>query len=101
MPRYIDADLMTADIQRYLCANCSIRCTPAKFKNSTCEIAECLRMIDNAPTADVEPVRHGRWVKIDDYVVTCSECGRLEKRLDALSYPHCHCGAKMDGDNNG
>ena len=64
MPRCIDADLMTADIQRYLCAICSIRCTPAKVKNSACEIAECLRMIDNAPTVDAEPVKHGRWIMV-------------------------------------
>ena len=45
------------------------------------------------PTVDAEPVRHGEWIKVDDYAVMCSECGKYEKWI----YPYCHCGAKMDG----
>ena len=63
------------------------------------------RKILAVPTADVEPVRHGEWVKeteyyADDYsecnvcqVYACSLCGRTEKRKEL----YCHCGAKMDG----
>lgn len=58
---------------------------------------DSILIVRDAPTVEVEPVRHGRWIKWDDYVVMCSECGKLEKRLPALSYPYCHCGAKMDG----
>lgn len=52
--------------------------------------------IDNAPTIEAEPVRHGRWVRMDDTFTRwkCSECGAIE---DHDSYAYCHCGAKMDG----
>lgn len=101
MPKYIDANLMTADIHKYLCASCSICCTPTETKNSACDIAECLRMIDNAPTADVQEIKHGRW--IGGY---CSRCSKHAPYWSMASTyyesMYCpNCGAKMDGDNNG
>lgn len=59
-----------------------------------------------APTADVEEVRHGKWIpqsSMDDrysrYYI-CSVCGRLEQVSHAYDIktfsPYCHCGAKMD-----
>lgn len=65
----------------------------------------------NAPAADVEPVRHGRWelLRKGDWnsVFVCSLCGRRETIAESESYnsqlkmpkkyPYCHCGAKMDG----
>ena len=53
-----------------------------------------LKMIEEAPAADVEPVRHGRWIErsngLNPY---CSECHAIGDRS-----PFCrHCGAKMDG----
>ena len=55
------------------------------------------------PSADVVPVRHGKWThKPDVYgVVYCSECNY---ELHANSTSFCpNCGAKMDGgeDENG
>ena len=62
-------------------------------------------VLDSICAADVEPVRHGKWLEeteyyADDYsecnvrkVYACSLCGRTEKRKE----PYCHCGAKMDG----
>lgn len=62
--------------------------------------------IMDAPTADVEEVRHGEWIPIEqrthwadtETVSTniigfrCSLCGAEEK----FKYKYCHCGAKMD-----
>ena len=53
-------------------------------------------VIDDAPTIDAEPVKHGWWIKLDRDIVVCSECGRHENALLVDSYPYCHCGAKMD-----
>ena len=53
MSRYIDADLLSADIQKYQCVSCSAEYSKDNIRCSACEIAECLRMIDNAPTTDV------------------------------------------------
>lgn len=60
--------------------------------------------INQTPAADVEPVRHGRWV---DYMVRdwrCSECGQKiikVRNVDGYCYNdkpnYCpNCGAKMD-----
>ena len=52
------------------------------------------------PSADVAPVRHGRWISYldGDHIMPeryyrCSRCGRVESSRQ----PYCHCGAKMDG----
>ena len=62
---------------------------------------EVLGMIYEMPTADVAPVRHGRWLqkkhKIfgNAYDYVCSECG-CDYAL--AEYNYCpNCGAKMDG----
>ena len=57
--------------------------------------------------ADVQPVKHGRWIIADDvehFIAVCSECGRIEDSRCIKDMPYCHCGAKMDlkdGDTNG
>ena len=66
--------------------------------------------------ADVAPVRHGRWVKIEEHIVltyntyspmtitseTCSECNVRSGFLGRKGYVKdnsCpNCGAKMDGE---
>lgn len=52
------------------------------------------------PSADVAPVRHGRWDVIDAEEPRrygCSEC----KRLSWYMENYCpNCGAKMDGDED-
>jgi hypothetical protein len=69
----------------------------------------CLNSVLQHKTADVEPVRHARWIKITKpqksnegffywnaipkTIYFCSYCGRRE----SIKEPYCHCGAKMDG----
>lgn len=52
-------------------------------------------------SADVAPIRHGRWIDTDRYgfpVMECSECGA---QTGTLNFPYCfNCGARMDGENN-
>lgn len=64
------------------------------------DAAVVLRMIDDAPAADVAPVVHGRWEKhyrsgtpvAEGYVSTCCDMWNKSKRN------YCpNCGAKMDG----
>ena len=55
------------------------------------------------PVADVQPVKHGRWIITDDvehFIAVCSECGRTEDSRAINDMPYCHCGARMDGDTN-
>lgn len=49
--------------------------------------------IHNAPTADVAPVRHGKWLRSpEDGCFRCSECG-----MPSINYQNycCRCGARM------
>ena len=60
------------------------------------------KSIENAPTIEAEPVRHGRWRYVgDNNVFACSECKKVIEtaycRYECY-YRHCpNCGAKMDG----
>ena len=60
-------------------------------------------IVYRTPTADVAPVRHGRWIDKGEYAV-CTECGgRSDTQYDgvepiSLMTQFCNnCGAKMDG----
>lgn len=65
------------------------------------DAAVVLRMIDDAPAADVAPVVHGRWIH-DGHRINggidwchCSECGKSDNFCARTNY--CpSCGAKMD-----
>ena len=67
-------------------------------------IADCIaEAISLIPSADVAPVRHGRW----ECGKPCPVCGRDRfEGLDAYIWadwepPYCpNCGAKMDGGTN-
>lgn len=64
------------------------------------DAAVVLRMIDDAPAADVAPVVHGRWIEDHDYL-KCPECSVMVKRdftfFDIGDWNFCpNCGAKMD-----
>ena len=60
-------------------------------------------ILREAPTIDVAPVRHGRWVSVPHKLArVCSVCNRDEPYkfadIDADVYNYCpNCGAKMDG----
>ena len=60
-------------------------------------------ILREAPTINVAPVRHGRWVSIPHKLArVCSVCNRDEPYkfadIDADVYDYCpNCGAKMDG----
>lgn len=77
-------------------------------------IESVLEYILNLPASDVAPVVHGRWKlrRKGDWtsVFVCSVCGRRETIAESESYnsqlempreyPYCHCGARMDGDDD-
>ena len=108
MAKYIDADALKDKMFNYYdCINLNTR--KGNYKGETLmnyEVADMIEdCIDNAPTADVEEVEHGKWIykghnDMMGYVFQCSVCGRwmftnsLENVIE--EYPHCHCGAKME-----
>lgn len=56
------------------------------------------RIIEELPAADVAPVRHGRWTRIDYHDARCSECGHKTYYPDRISLYCPECGARMDGE---
>ena len=79
MAKYIDADKMLKEYERSI--------------YDTTDLAEMLYYM---PAADVQEVRHGRWI-IDEWnTPNCSVCG-CSGIDDYYATPYCpHCGAKMD-----
>lgn len=65
---------------------------------------EAKRAIESIPTADVQPVKHGRWISIGHKLSRiCSVCNCDEPYKfaddDANVYDYCpNCGARMDGE---
>lgn len=62
-----------------------------------------VKILNQFPSADVAPVRHGRWVSVPHKLArVCSVCNRDEPYkfadIDTDVYDYCpNCGAKMDG----
>ena len=47
--------------------------------------------VDDMPTVDAEPIRHGHWIVDEDGNIKCSECGH-----NGVGDNYCErCGAKM------
>ena len=60
-----------------------------------------IEAIEEAPTVDAEPVRHGRWVKDKNGDTYCSHCDTYIPVVwgeEIEETDHCpNCGAKMGG----
>ena len=97
MPRYIDVDKLLVDLKR---ANRSMTSDGWTARG-------VWAIIERQPAADVEPVRHGRWIPINRINPSwsqfgiaqhkCSECGSEE----VIARKRCpEYGAKMDGEED-
>lgn len=100
MARYIDADRLLNEVT----GNGGV------FVYGIDTIKAFISRITAQPSADVQEVKHGHWIKSGkphDYDITCSLCGDvgeygLETEDAVNDYYYCtNCGAKMDGGNNG
>ena len=97
MSRYIDADKLRKDVLDL--PNCY------NGFSDTYDKAMIIDLIDEQPTVDAKPVRHGHWIKANDPMSSpfdtmkrclCSEC-----REWAAVTSYCpNCGAKMDDEEN-
>ena len=101
--RLIDANAVLKEMKETYCTDCNnyngVCCR-------ACEHMDDMDFIEDAPTIDAHPVKHGTWNRTDMFV-KCSECG-VELLDDAFFgihvfddgyMPFCpNCGAKMGGD---
>lgn len=71
---------------------------------------QIIDLFDDLPTADVQPMKRGRWITWDDSGFTKCSCCNSEYYISDLQVvgdsegfvDFCpNCGARMDGDNNG
>lgn len=98
MSRYIDVDEEIRKINEVIFEK-------ERAGKSNEFVAYCFKMFANAlskaPTADVKKVRHAKWIKDDDNIISghCSRCewNAIFYETDVLGMPYCpNCGAKMD-----
>lgn len=86
MARYIDAEKISY------------------FFGARYQILARKEVIDEVPTADVQEVKHGKWVKVmprrrgrnATYKCTCCNQLRSSYYNDVQDWEYCPCGAKMD-----
>lgn len=80
------------------------------FEKMMVPVEVVLQNIDDMPTVDAVPVRHGRWIRVYSrpgvlkYLGwTCDQCGQRNGNEYAPQwYKFCpNCGARMDGKGDG
>ena len=103
MDELISREATIKRIKEVYCVGCNsyhgVRCR-------ACGTGDAIDIIDDFPAADVDHVRHGRWVKIYEngepkveqhqVGVFCSKCMNMPKDRFTESDYCPNCGAKMD-----
>lgn len=120
MARYIDAEFVEKEIASLIAKYeklmpewslddmllTSDRDAAIKFGYKADGVGKALEIVNKAPTADVEPVKHGHWIDgfPENYErgitaqFNCSVCGRRAGISKVRTYKYCpKCGARMDG----
>lgn len=110
--RLIDVDVFREDLKRErenLILN-GLLGTPQDYK----EIDRFIKRLDEQPTIEVEPVKHGKWIITPNgmgrnintgemsysYKCDCNICG-FHTGNQGLKFHYCpNCGARMDGDKD-
>lgn len=88
------------------CAECA-GSSSALCVCNVCDVYNAIRLVKSSPAADVEPVRHGQWLRTDDdwnslVTIQCSACGgewcfEVDEDVQLPGYNYCPgCGCKMD-----
>lgn len=94
------------------CAECA-GSSSALCVCNVCDFYNAIRLIKSLPAADGEPVRRGKWnIRVSNERTLCLECSVCGHKVDNFNlhrllifgeygeacrrHPYCHCGAKMD-----
>lgn len=107
--RLIDVNTLVGTDGLFATRGCTGNCSYCNLWSE-----EGCRVILEAPTVDVEPIVHGQWlVKKNNFDATIFKCSKCFRTIEVMNdyfgiptkhashyYPYCHCGAKMDGENN-
>ena len=64
-------------------------------------IVSTIMTVEEEPTVDAVPVRHGKWIRNDNGTYSCSECHSWIPNEQHYYARYClFCGAKMDGERD-
>ena len=100
MPNYIDRDTLLQDMKERL-----NNVNDSNYISYRIGYELAIRRIENESIADVEEVRHGKWIyeghhEMMGHAFQCSVCTRWmftnSPEYVVEEYPYCHCGAKME-----
>lgn len=101
--RLIDANALVKEIESVHCKGCN------NYNGAMCRACEwmdAMDYIEDAPTIDAQPVKHGKWVMHKapfpiQSIYSCSECNSSVPGnifVVGCDFEFCpYCGAKMDG----
>lgn len=97
MTRYIDADALLKELKK----SCEYH---AENSRELSLLQRDIIIVQEQPTVDAVPVRHGKWIYSNDfhwYTASCNKCG-YQRRTDIKAegwnqWKFCpNCGARMD-----
>ena len=101
--RLIDADALR---ERHgmgeECSSCVMDTKACRYGRDYSKMDFC-EWLDDAPTIDAVPVRHGEWIfkkPPDDWVLSLYECSVCHHMEEGQPNYCPNCGAKMKGEND-
>ena len=104
MAEYIERDALidaVESIDWYRVYKGKLTAGSPSSENALYKASSIYAVIDNAPAADVAPVRHGRWEWDTEDIYRCSNCAEKSHVKEVMGHPewdYCpNCGATMDG----
>ena len=98
MTRYIDADALLKELKK----SCEYH---AENSRELSLLQRDIIIVQEQPTVDAVPVRHGKWIRKTDTrfgemlndILICSECHIAFSTVTMIRRSYCpNCGAKMD-----
>ena len=101
MTRLIDADALRDKLQAEI--DKGIPPFDDVMGSIRCGIRLARNIVEDEPTIDAEPVRHGKWIIWDEIIAgiyhtvsECSECGFTTDKMSREEMPYCpNCGTRM------
>lgn len=98
---------MISDTDWYHIGHNSLMIGAKSEEEAIYQASDVISAIENAPTADVAPVVHGRWYDEDSFdahgspIYRCSICNKTVADNYISCHKFClHCGAHMDRGGN-
>ena len=104
MTRHVDADkiLLHLNDEIEACSDPDVYSQPVAY-GTYLGLQHARSIVETAETADVQEVRHGRWISNEltwyRLAYYCSECGWVDEYAFNERHKYCpNCGTKMDSD---